>query len=249
MIWEAKESYSIPFVSILIILACYGMDKVEFSFDKVSLKNSKKVIVPIFIMLEIITLLFGILYLGVFSKTNYKWEDVSLHCYDTMYTGYAGIGDSKIKIKQNFTVEKPFEYIEFRCNPINQRSGNSIFILKENGKILSKKRLSSKGLLGDRLIVNVGKHNIKEKHKYTIEIMNNNNSSLSFATNGYKMVNKYDGKYTLNNIKENKNLFIRVYNIYEGPYVRTFVYWGMIVVIMIMELLSCCLINYTKKKK
>ena len=253
MIWEAKEAYSVPFIPILVMMACFGIERTT-TFDKVkNIINTKAVLVSALCVLEISTLLVGIIYCNGFTKKDFANTDISLFTFrNSMRCDVEDLASKSGSIKQTFYTKNPFSIIEVQATKVANVDANYSIILSSKGKVLSK-RIALPEYVNDeneRLALNVGKQVPKGMQKYTVTIKPlSKKDSISFAYDSYKSMKKYRGDFYLNGKKKKGSLFLRAYNLYYEPVMSMIAYWLLVVTIMLVEAGALIVLFKLRKKE
>lgn len=240
MIWEAKECYSVPFLPLLLMMTCLGMDSSSDIIKKHLKINTKILLVPLLIIVELCTLFMGFTYVKDFTEKKYSTCRYSLFSYGFNWQEYVSdIASSQKTIKQTFNVSNDFNVIEFQTTKINNSNAPYSVVLKTNNKTVSKREIYPSYSKKNRLAFSVGKQKPKGKQKYSLIINSKSNKdSLGFAINNHTAIKRYDGTLTIDNKKPNGNLFLRAYTIDKKNIMAAWMYWLIIVLIMIAEFIS-----------
>ncbi len=240
MIWEAKECYSVPFLPLLLMMTCLGTEtSSDFIKEKIKL-NTKILLIPLLVVLELLTLFIGFTYFNGFTKKEYSTCKYTLFSYGINWQEYAtDIASTQKTIKQTFSVKNDFDIIELKTIDVDNSNSSYKVVLESNNKILSEKDINPSNSIKGRLAFSVGKQKPNGKQKYTLIISpKSKTDSLGFAINNHSAIKRYDGILTIDNKKPNGNLFLRAYKISHHCIMSTWVYWLIIILIMVAELIS-----------
>lgn len=254
MIWEAKSTYSIPFIPLLLIMACLGIENTSVFLKKKIQPVSKTVLIPFLCVLEIITITIGCVYYQDFTQKKYLLYDRTLfeflHVWNYDLTDVA----SKDKvIKQDFYAKTHFNTIEltaFRSSPQNYKYD---VYLESNGKTLSKNTIDATLVRGENGILSfpVPPQTPKKLQKYTVVIKpQTKHDGLKFTIERYDALEKYHGDLYINKTKTNGNLALKVFNASYPPLYNPVLYWLAILLLMAAEFASIfIIIKYNKEEQ
>ena len=239
MIWEAKEAYSVPFVPLLVMMACLGIEK-TMNYDKAKkVINKKVVLVSSLCVIEVATLITGIVFCNGFTKKEFANTDISLFSFkNSTQQIIEDLGAKSGTIKQSFYTKTPFSSIEFQSTRTNNSDAKYAIVLSSKGKVLANRTALPEYVNNDteRMALTVGKQVPKGMQKYTVTIKPlSNKDSISFSYDSYKSMKRYRGNFYINGKKTKGNLFLRAYNFYYEPVMSTVAYWILVIIAMIIE--------------
>ena len=250
MIWEAKAVYSVPFIPILLMMTCFGMENTSTLANKRH-AISKITVIPILCIIEIATLIFGFTYFYDFAQKDVNSYDMAMFSYGSNWQYYLKDAASKNKIvKQDFYTKTHFNTLEFKAKPLSKQNSQYQITLQSNGKVLFEKVVDPTTLQNESLAFPVGSQQPKGLQKYTVTIKPlSNKNSLGFYIDQYDAMKKYDGDLYINSDKQKGNLLIKAYYKYESIGIKPYLYWGIIIFIMLLEIGSAIIILWPNKKE
>lgn len=240
MIWESKECYSVPFIPLLLMMECLGIDSsIKILKSKCSI-SSKVILLPLLCIIEIATLIIGFTYYIDFTQRKYTAKNMAIYSYGSNWQYQLDDASSKNKIiKQSFYTKNDFNTLEFKSFRLASPNIKYDVTLTSDSKTLSKKTIDSSYIKGDQLAFSIKPQHPINLQKYTVTIKpQSNQDGLSFAVDNYTAMPKYSGDLYINNDKQKANLLLRAYFESKNNIMSSFLYIFLIGVFMILELLS-----------
>lgn len=242
--WEVKESYSVPFIYIMFLIACYGANilqrNVPIISEMVCSRKQKMVVVSVFAGLMFLCIL---LYHGL-SVVNIKQKDYSVRSASTLTRGGIDTGVSEETIEQEFYARKTFNKIRLYVTADGE--GTCIYrvsLLDENGNELYSETISSKGIKGSKYVtVSTGEIQPNGKQKYTVRLVRQKESEgkLIFSYRSTPYVDMYDGVCIVNNEELPYDLLLQVYYQQTKPFcsrkIGILISGGLFVAVLLMYL-------------
>lgn len=223
--WEAKNSYSLPFVYIMLFIEMYGAEIVAGGSFFAANQEPQGHIRPVMIS----TLFFAV---GIFLLTFRYMTAVPVAHQDWTIRCREGMSQKKINMKsdhqeivQEFYASKPFNTLELSGEAddvaVEEGVACQLTLLDPNETKIYETYISAADLAEHKyIILRTGVIVPKGRGKYTIKINidRSGTGKLIFRRRSGSYLDSYDGMLTVNG-KENKNdLFLCVMNEYEGPW-------------------------------
>lgn len=249
LIWEAKNAYSIPFIPFMIILGCDALCLLERFSAKIKRNDLFKKIGLIGIGFTVIT--FISLENG-FTKNIEEYHDYQINMrldYDEWIDDLA-LNDREIV--QEFYATKRFNYISLGVNTILDNQTKYDIKVYDGDKELAAFEVGYQDVKNNLLKLEVDSGEIKEKKKYLIVISPNYwgvDDSIKWAYRFSKATDQYEGKLLIDNEVITSDLALSVYYQYEGTYMSWYKYYGLLFVVILMEVfIMKCLIKGKKSR-
>lgn len=222
LIWEAKSSYSVPFLSYMFILSFHGLQNISCNLIK---KYDKEKFKLIFKITVIVTIFMLIALFLPFARTRNYYNDYSINVTNTGGSYYIDtINENKDIIKQDFKVKKKFNKILVRSNKISDDEDiyYTINVYKEDD-IIESFNINSNDVKNDYITLKLDTNSIEANKNYSLEIKRNKDNkksedTIGFSAINYRVIKTYDGNFYLNDEISKSNLFIKVYNKKKSTY-------------------------------
>lgn len=208
LIWEAKESYSIPFLFALYALAAQSSD---IKFGKVYVKNINKALIGT-MSLTLICFAIGFNFWSV-QKTVHK--EYSINDNASSCSEYVNdLSEKSGYIEQEFYTDKDFNNIEIFCT---KKSGNAKYTvdISNADKTVFTKTIGKENFDENKINLNFDTVKNDEICKYTITIKpvkNNVKDSLAFKYNDTAVFKGIKGDLKVSNDVKTNDLKLKVYN-------------------------------------
>lgn len=238
IIWEGKESFSLPFLPLLYILAVNGAtsllgDLKDNRIMKYVLNKSFYLVLGV-IALTITTM---IAQYSLYTNERIKRYDRSVECSNSDYLRYI---DEVNKLTQQFYTSIPFDTLEIQCQADEETSDNRYLIeLSDKEKVYFAKEVSAQDINNSgRIKLEFDKINPEGYNQYTITIRNlGDTDSIQWGYLTAAEVDNYKGTCVFDNIEQTHDLYIQVYHSYETTYSTPLKYIVSCVGILLMEIL------------
>ncbi|MBR1416906.1 MAG: glycosyltransferase family 39 protein, partial [Bacilli bacterium] len=215
LLWEAKSSYSIPFVPIMLILGTYGVELFDKKIEKSSI--SKK---NIFIIVVSITLILSISEYKSFTKDKIVTKDHCVYVANTSGRKYIDnvISDDNV-IEQEFYSKNGFNRIALFAKKINNTNTRYKISLLLDDNIVYKTSITSNKVNEGNDFITLSLPddlNIENNKKYIIRIEKNSDDkskedSIKWGYIQSKTMDNYKGVLKLNGKSQKNDLYMRVY--------------------------------------
>ncbi len=246
LLWEVKNTYHLPFVSIMIILAASALNPIS---TKITNLNNGKQLYNISLFCMLFTVIsFISLYQG-FTKPSKLYNDYQLKAENEPFLIYEkNIAADNITLKQEFYAYGKFNTISLTADKINNK--DTIYDIKiyDGKKIIDSKEITSKNIKNDKITIDFKLQNPTKKHKYLIVISSKDKKdSIMWGYAFTRAGDIYPGNLYLNDKKINSDLGIVVSYEYYGGFVSKTQYILLMIFILLIEILIIKNLFYNKK--
>lgn len=253
LIWEANVKYSISFIFVLLILMGNGIQNVEMVLSKEKTgkvfisENMRTKIYYSLVILCIAALLVNI-QLMITKMDNFTERKYS-------FTNYTFEGTRKVEARYNkgilgenmlaqtFVTDNAFNRVEVIARKLNTKEKSTVYtmsLLGEQGELIATSDFTVSDLSKENLIqlkCNVKRK--KEVHKYqlTLRKKNSGGDTLAFGelnSKEFDYIN--DGVLTVNDVAQQEDLYLQVYEKTEQTYTskkRYLIIYGAILMLQI----------------
>ena len=235
-IWESKTDYSLPFISFMIILGAYILDKISNKKLDVQKKKLGKNVALVFVLFTIIS--FAFLYQGYVTKisTYHVYQVNNIYPQYNIYLDDLSI--NKKIIKQEFYANGKFNNISLAAIKYNDSSAKYDVRVYTKNKQVKSFIITSKDISNDGLVnLKLNEQNPVKKQKYWIVISSMDDDSDSIGW-GYRLSrgnSQYDGDLLVNNKKVKSDLSMKVYYEYSGTYLSKLQYILLMLFTLLIE--------------
>ncbi len=239
-IWESKPTYSLPFISIMIILATSSLKNISSKIEKFTIKHKEfgKTLGLISIIMTII--IFLSLCQGITGKDKiYNKYQLKADFDRVVYKINDVAKDDKI-IKQEFYAYGKFNKIGVKANAINKKDIKYKIKLYTKNRIIKTFEVSAKDInpYTNLIYLSLKEQNINKKQKYFITIESDNNKDSIVWGYGLSHTNsQYEGDSYINNKEYKGDLGIVVSYEYYGSFVSKTQYILLMIFTLLIEIL------------
>ncbi len=245
LIWEAKESYCIPFLFLLVLLgANSGSNVAEAKFN---LRKMCKVTLPVCMCM---TIILAVINFSTFSLEKRNYQDLSVKCNNSDgWTYVSDIAEKNNEITQQFSTSKSFNSIAMCCKPLNGDALYDVMIFDSKNKMLAKQQVSKKNINGSFLTVKFPTIKSSEsRQSYTVRIEplgDSEQDSIAFVTYRYLRIKGYDGSMKIGGIDVSGDMRMNVYRSYTGVQMRQILYLLVTIVLLGIQTVAwICICKY-----
>lgn len=247
LIWEAKESYCIPFLFLLVLLGANGGSTVAKA--KFNLRKMCKVMMPVCMCL---TVALSVINFTTFSLEEREYQDLSVKCNnESGWTYVSNVAEKNNEITQQFYTSKSFNSIAMYCKPLSGHALYDVMIFDSENKMLAKQQVSKKNINGSFLTVKFP--TIKSsgnRPQYTVRISpldDSKQDSIAFVTYRYLRLSGYDGSMKIGGTDVLGDLRMNVYRSYTGVQLRPILY--LLATIVLLGIQVAALVCICKRRK
>ncbi len=244
LIWEAKDIYSFPFLTLLSIIACIGIT--EKTDNKIKLEKEKYIV----ICLLVIIVLLGFKYDLTIKESVINDYRINV-TNNSNNASVNNIIQDDLKITQEFETKKRFNTIVIKANIIEKINSKYTVTIKNNGQIIGSyertyKDVGKDGLIGFKIPENKG-----SPGKYTIEISSKENSltskkdkgspkrdSLSWVYIKTLELDNYKGNLKIGNSDNKGDLYIRVYQKKKSKYMNSRLFYLLYIIALLIMIIE-----------
>ena len=244
LLWESKDVYSYPFLSLLGFISCLGLcDKLK---DTTKLDKSVYVLTAILIC----TILFALKYNLTMANSNMK--DYRLNVSPA--SNYGNVDNLLLKdtkITQSFDIEGKFNIVAIYANKIKENDNFYKIKLYKNNKFVTEYIKSYKDIYENYIMLKLPS-GVGTTGKYKLEISSADNNRNRVDNLRWKFVtshglDNYKGKLNIDNKSNLGDLSIKVYNKSITRYMSSKLFFLLYIVVIVLLCLEYR--NLYKKEK
>ncbi len=223
LIWEAKQSYCIPFLFLVILLGASGGSTIgqkKWNFPKIY-----HIAMPVCICL---TVLLSVFHYPTFALQKNTLTDISVKCNNETGTkSVKDIAKEERTMEQTFFTAKAFDTIEFYCKALDGDAPYTFTILDDQHQSLVKQQITKQQIKGKVLKIKFPQIEPDGRRRYTLRITADGDAktdSVSFETYRYQRLTGYDGELSIDNTNVRGDIRMNVYHVYNGVQIRSVLY-------------------------
>lgn len=245
LVWEAKQSYCIPFLFLLTVLAVHGLHTADEHLDvkwkpkKEAGKKAAFCVLSAAVLLT--TLFFGITRYGDFTQKTGGYRDVSVLCCNTSnLKQIKNIAKNDNALTQSFFTDKTFNTIELQVKKLDGDASYRITLTDSNSNILLNSTVSGSDVGKDGLLkFSIPDTPEKQDGYYQLEIKRagGNTASIGWTYCFSRESDLYRGKLSINSAEKPYDLMLGVYCLQREAYMPPIGYLAVIVCILLFEIL------------
>ncbi len=254
-IWEVKNVYHLPYVSIMILLAASSLELATNKISNLTFKQKKKCR-----NIGLIAVLFTIITFASFYQSYTKplnvYHDYQIKADINQYINWQqNLASNGYTLKQEFYAKGKFNNISLLIFKIYDNDTIYDIKLYDGKKVIAKKSLTSKDiqLNSNKGYINFSfkTQNPDKKHKYFITISSREKSydSINWGYILTRLNGKYSGDLFIDNQLMGSDLAMVVSYEYYGAYVSKTQYIALMIFVIFLELLIIKNLFYQKKSK
>lgn len=244
LIWEAKASYSMPFLPIMYMLAVTGVEALREEASSLAVYNAMEKIISVAIVLSIGTMISVYSIYTTETVTRYDWSVESANANCVRYIEEAS------KVTQDFYTDIPFNTLEIKVKTEDAEEWEYRITLRDDdytyfSEIVDEESLND----SNNIVLKFSTITPTEDQKY--EIIIEKVSTEGMVSWGYTLsesIDNYKGNCTVDGCEEVYDLYIQVYNKYETTYSKPLRYIVLCIVILLFELFSLYGVKSIRKK-
>ncbi len=248
LLWEVKNTYHLPFISIMIILAAFALDPLSQKISNLNNKQKKKCYHVGLLCILFTIMSFVSLYQG-FTRPSQMFNDYQLKFdYDQYIIYKQNVASNNDILKQEFYAYGKFNSVSLMAYKI--KDNDTIYDIKiyDGKNVIASKELTAKDISNDRLKISFDLQNPNGKHKYLITISSKDKEdSISFGYAFTRSGNIYPGNLYINNKKLNSDLAIIVSQEYYGAFISKTLYILLMIFVLLIEIAIIKNLFYKKK--
>jgi len=251
LLWEAKQSYSIPFLFLLTVLSVHGLETADkLILDKWRQKKTtyKKVaFYSLSAAVLITTLSFGIARYGSFTQTTAEYRDISIMCCNTSnIKQIKNLAKLDSTLTQTFFTDKAFNTVELHTAKLDGDASYQITLLNSRPEVLLQSIVSETDVgKGGILKLSVPETKQKFGEKYTLEIkrVDEKTDSIGWKYCFSRESDMYRGLLSAGAKVKPFDLMLNVYSLQNKVYMPPAIYIGIFLGILIFEFLIILLLK------
>lgn len=248
LLWEAKQSYSIPFLFLFVILATFGLQdfNLVLNYKKINFNN----LISIGAILAIaVTISIMIIRFEEFALVKREFKDISASCnIQANSTWVVDTIKSNKTVTQQFYTHKPFNTLKLKCKELEGDASYQVELL--NGSNLIGSFNATKDDIKDSYIkfIIANKYSVTS-NQYTIKIRGQGKKdSIGWNYHHTKSLDLIKGDFKMNDIKKSGDLHFIAYNEHFSSYTTPLCYILICFFILAVQIyLSLPLIKSSKK--
>ena len=240
ILWESKNAYAIPFLPLIYILACDGIDSILETDIKYKFTAARSFtrIMPFCICVTILTM---IIKYPVYTKETKTHIEPVIYSYTTQLLRYEETAGDLV---QEFYANGAFNTITIKCKASDGTSTYNIY-LEESGRTVYSEEISDSDITRDGFIkLSFPRIEPEGVQKYILKIIANSESgSISWGHRYADAIDNYKGTCYLDNLKKTYDLYLQVYDQYSAPYISSFNYMIICAVLIFIEIFIFLCLN------
>ena len=249
LLWEAKNAYSYPFITLIIFLCCDALNNISLK----SLINSNIKIKYCGYLCIFFTILTFVSLDNGFTENVSTWYKYRLSSQSDLRLYVDDLAKNNRTIRQDFYVDGKFNYINLS---VMTNEDNSIDT-KYNIKIIKGKKTIKDIIVGkdnlykNKLYIGVSELNNNMNKKYSIVISpttnyKNKKDSIYWGYGLLKATDCYKGDLFLDNKLINSDLSMNVYYGKDEIFINKYIYYAVMIIIVSFELLIISILKNVK---
>ncbi len=222
--WEVKATYSLPFVYIMLLIAAQGADALVQSVpdmqDRLRGKGCYAALTSFMCAMGICVWFYN----GIVNS-NVTLQDWTLNGKMETSIGTIFPDGKELELAQEIYASKPFNHITLagKVDKAAIKAGDSaqLTICDASGQTVFERTIEAKELEGKGyLTIETGKITPRGRERFVINITKSDDcqGEMYFRCRTNKYLDIYDGVLTVNGERHRSDLFLQVYNEYEGPW-------------------------------
>ncbi|MGN0174194.1 MAG: hypothetical protein ACI39F_07115 [Acutalibacteraceae bacterium] len=242
-IWESKSAYSVPFLPLMLIISCDGIDEIK---EGVCLKQNLNILKYSLAIALAVTAVFGIANYNNFTENELTFTDKSIYTTDINNIAYIGLSEQKKEITQEFYSSKKVNKLHFLCKAIDESDCSYRIRISDNSGIIKEISVDKKDIKDNYITIDLNGIQPGKKEKYTIQISSlneNDKDSIYWAYRLSAATDQYEGQFKIGDEKQDTDLLIRAYNEYNSPYMSKILYFAFMTILIGCEVLLIYRVN------
>lgn len=224
-LWEAKATYGVPFIPIMLLIAETGGCALSEQAEKIMRKCSKKTYLHVGAVAGCIWVFAGIVFYHDFCVTEFAHTEYSVRGYSLQLSGYvSGVGHNGNTLMQSFYADRPFNRIDIYADLSSESTESAaeyqIEILDCQQNVLFQTTASANEVKNNKLTVSFERIGILQEEQYYLMItrLSEHNPALKFRHRHSVKLDQYNGTLWVNGEPANYDLLMSVYDSYKAPY-------------------------------
>lgn len=247
LIWEAKESYCIPFLFLFVLMGADGGSAIAYA--KFNLRKICKMTLSVCMCL---TVVLSVINFSTFSLEKRDYQNLSVKCNNASGCTYVSdVAGKNNKINQRFFTSKSFDTIVLCCNPLSGDAIYDVVISDNENNILARRQISKDNISKSFLTVKFPAiKSSGSRQQYIVQITPSGDStrdSIEFATYRYLRTKGYDGSLNVGGEDIFGDLRMNVYKAYKGVQLRPMLYIFAVIVLLVIQVFALICISKQRK--
>lgn len=250
IMWEGKESFSLPFVPLLYILAVQGASVKWSSLidgkKEDAIKNGLPRVLSGILAVTVATM---ISQYSVYTTDTITRYERSIECSNVDYIRYVSETEELV---QQFYTNIPFNTVELTAQTgEGNREGRYLLEISDDEKVYIREEISEEDIGSNgKIVLKFDRIEPDQRQCYTIHIKKISTSdSIQWGYITAAEMDNYEGTCLFDNVEQPHDLYIQVYNQYEQTYSSPGKYIVICIGILMVELLVLYFAKDLKKQK
>lgn len=245
LVWEAKQSYCIPFLFLLTVLAVHGLHTadehlaVQWKPKRAAWKKAAFCVLSAAVLLT--TLCFGITRYGDFTQKAGEYRDISILCCNTSNLKQVkNVAKNNDVLTQDFFTNKAFNTVELRVKKLDGDASYRIALTDNNSNILLDSVVTGADVGKDGLLrFSIPDTPEKQDGYYQLEIKRagGNTDSIGWTYCFSRESDLYRGVLSINSAENPYDLMLNVYSLHQSTYMPPAFYIGIFLCTLLFEFL------------
>lgn len=245
LVWEAKQSYCIPFLFLLAVLAAHGLDTADLHLsDRWGQGRSGRKKGVFYVLSSNIllgTVVFGAARYDDFTQRPGEYRDISILCCNTSnLKQVADVARNNRILMQVFYTEKPLNTVELQVKKQKGGASYQVTLTDSQSNTLLCRTVGAKDIQNkERLVLSVPETQQGQGGKYTLEIKKESGEkdSIGWAYCFSRESDLYKGTLLVNTEEKPYDLMLDVYRSDRTVYAPPAVYIGVFLCLFLLEFL------------
>ncbi len=228
--WEAKNSYSLPFVYLMLLVAAHGADVLAQRALPVQPKTSegrgpRRALRSAAILGLVCTAGICLFAYHCMTGGSLLHQDWSVRCREGISTAKINVKSKRLELSQEFYASKPFNTLELSGGADKTAAAKNtacqLTLLDQDGTVVYEAEITAAELTaGNYLTLQTGLIIPEGRTRYTLKLSKagKGGGKLFFRRRTGSYLDSYDGTLTVNGKEWENDLFLCVYREYEGPW-------------------------------
>lgn len=245
LVWEAKQSYCIPFLFLLTVLAVHGLhtadDYLDVKWKPKRAAGIKAVFCVFSAAVLLTTLCFGITRYSDFTQKTGDYRDISVLCCNTSnLKQIKNIAKNDNALTQAFFTDKAFNTIELQVKKLDGDASYRVALTDSNSNILLNSTVYGSDVGKDGLLrFSIPDTPEKQDGYYQLKIKRagGKTDSIGWTYCFSRESDLYCGVLSINSAEKPYDLMLGVYRLQREAYMPSIGYLAVIACILLFEVL------------
>lgn len=235
--WEAKNSYSLPFVYIMLLIGMHGADVLAGktlpegqSFPELRktpgrFGRRRGAVRPLAVLGLLCAAGISLFAFRCMTGSFVLHRDWSVRCREGISITNINVKSGRLELSQEFYASKPFNSIELSGGAdetaVAHNAACRLTLLDTDGAVVYETEITAAELTAEKYLILQTDLVIPEgKTKYTLKLdkPDEGGGKIYFRRRTGNYLDSYDGTLTVNGKELSNDLFLHIYREYEGPW-------------------------------